>query len=129
MIVSGGKILAIDGVEHDFTLSGDGVKTPIGITEELLEKIRDVSGKLDTTDFESWSAQTEHWDVQEYSGGEGIKVENHLISVSAKYLTSGDLEPYATKAWVEDQEYLTSAALNPYAKTQWVQEELLAPEE
>jgi hypothetical protein len=108
MIVSGGKILAIDGVEHDFTLSGDGVKTPIGITEELLEKIRDVSGKLDTTDFESWSAQTEHWDVQEYSGGEGIKVENHLISVSAKYLTSGDLEPYATKAWVEDQEYLTS---------------------
>ena len=120
MIVSGGKILAIDGVEHDFTLSGDGVKTPIGITEELLEKIRDVSGKLDTTDFESWSAQTEHWDVQEYSGGEGIKVENHLISVSAKYLTSGDLEPYATKAWVEDQKYLTSGDLEPYAKTQWV---------
>ena len=124
MIVSGGKILAIDGVEHDFTLSGDGVKTPIGITEELLEKIRDVSGKLDTTDFESWSAQTEHWDVQEYSGGEGIKVENHLISVSAKYLTSGDLQPYATKAWVEDQEYLTSGDLEPYAKTQWVQDEL-----
>lgn len=124
MIVSGGKILAIDGVEHDFTLSGDGVKTPIGITEELLEKIRDVSGKLDTTDFESWSAQTEHWDVQEYSGGEGIKIENHLISVSAKYLTSGDLEPYATKAWVEDQKYLTSGDLEPYAKTQWVQGEL-----
>ena len=103
MIVSGGHILAIDGVNHDFTLSGDGVKTPIGITEELLEKIRDVSGKLDTTAFESWSAQTEHWDVQEYSGGEGIKVENHLISVSAKYLTSGDLEPYATKADIEDE--------------------------
>lgn len=124
MIVSGGHILAIDGVEHDFTLSGDGVKTPIGITEELLEKIRDVSGKLDTTDFESWSAQTEHWDVQEYSGGEGIKVENHLISVSAKYLTSGDLEPYATKDWVRDQKYITSAFLEPYAKTEWVQEEL-----
>lgn len=124
MIVSGGHILAIDGVNHDFTLSGDGVKTPIGITEELLEKIRDVSGKLDTTDFESWSAQTEHWDVQEYSGGEGIKVENHLISVSAKYLTSGDLEPYATKAWVRDQKYITSAFLEPYAKTEWVQEEL-----
>lgn len=124
MIVSGGHILAIDGVDHDFTLSGDGVKTPIGITEELLEKIRDVSGKLDTTDFETWSAQTEHWDVQEYSGGEGIKVENHLISVSAKYLTSGDLKPYATKDWVEDQKYITSAFLEPYAKAQWVQEEL-----
>jgi hypothetical protein len=124
MIVSGGKILAIDGVEHDLTLSGDGVKTPIGITEELLEKIRDVSGKLDTTDFETWSAQTEHWDVQEYSGGEGIKVENHNISVSAKYLTSGDLEPYATKDWVEDQKYITSAFLEPYAKTEWVQSEL-----
>lgn len=124
MIVSGGHILAIDGVEHDLTLSGDGVKTPIGITEELLKEIRDVSGKLDTTDFESWSAQTEHWDVQEYSGGEGIKVENHLISVSAKYLTSGDLEPYATKRWVEDQKYITSAFLDPYAKTQWVQDEL-----
>ena len=125
MIVSGGHILAIDGVNHDLTLSGDGVKTPIGITEELLEKIRDVSGKLDTTAFETWSAQTEHWDVQEYSGGEGIKVENHLISVSAKYLTSGDLEPYATKQWVEDQEYITSAFLEPYAKTEWVQEELV----
>ncbi len=124
MIVSGGHILAIDGVDHDFTLSGDGVRTPIGITEELLEKIRDVSGKLDTTAFETWSAQTEHWDVQEYSGGEGIEVENHLISVSAKYLTSGDLEPYATKQWVEDQEYLTSGDLEPYAKTQWVQDEL-----
>ena len=124
MIVSGVKILAIDGVEHDFTLSGDGVKTPIGITEELLEKIRDVSGKLDTTDFETWSGQTEHWDVQEYSGGEGIKVENHLISVSAKYLTSGDLEPYATQQWVEDQKYITSAFLEPYAQTEWVQEEL-----
>jgi len=124
MIVSGGQILAIDGVNHDFTLSGDGVKTPIGITEELLEKIRDVSGKMDTTDFETWSAQTEHWDVQEYSGGEGIKVENHLISVSAKYLTSGDLEPYATKAWVKDQKYLTSGDLEPYAKTEWVQDEL-----
>lgn len=124
MIVSGGHILAIDGVNHDFTLSGDGVKTPIGITEELLEKIRDVSGKLDTTAFESWSAQTEHWDVQEYSGGEGIKVENHLISVSAKYLTSGDLEPYATKDWVEDQKYITSAFLEPYAQTEWVQSEL-----
>ena len=124
MIVSGGHILAIDGVDHDFTLSGDGVKTPIGITEELLEKIRDVSGKLDTTAFETWSAQTEHWDVQEYSGGEGIKVENHLISVSAKYLTSGDLELYATKQWVKDQEFLTSGDLEPYAKTQLVQEEL-----
>lgn len=124
MIVSGGKILAIDVVDHDFTLSGDGVNTPIGITEELLDKIRDVSGKLDTTDFESWSAQTEHWDVQEYSGGEGVKVENHLISVSAKYLTSGDLEPYATKKWVEDREFLTSADLEPYAQTEWVQEEL-----
>jgi hypothetical protein len=124
MIVSGGHILAIDGVNHDLTLSGDGVRTPIGITEELLEKIRDVSGKLDTTAFETWSAQTEHWDVQEYSGGEGIKVENHLISVSAKYLTSGDLQPYATKAWVEAQDYLTSGDLEPYAKTQWVQEEL-----
>lgn len=124
MIVSGGHILAIDGVDHDFTLSGDGVKTPIGITEELLEKIRDVSGKLDTTAFETWSAQTEHWDVQEYSGGEGIKVENHLISVSGEYLDSSDLDPYATKQWVEDQKYITSDFLEPYAKTQWVQEEL-----
>lgn len=115
MIVSGGHILAIDGVDHDFTLSGDGVNTPIGITEELLDKIRDVSGKLDTTDFESWSAQTEHWDVQEYSGGEGIKVENHIISVSAKYLTSGDLEPYATKDWVEDQNFLKQADYHEYS--------------
>lgn len=48
MIVSGGHILAIDGVDHDFTLSGDGVRTPIGITEELLEKISDSYTKAET---------------------------------------------------------------------------------
>ena len=39
-------------------------------------------------------------------------------------MTSGDLETYATKDWVEEQKYITSAFLEPYAKTQWVHEEL-----
>ena len=48
MIVSGGNILAIDRVEHDGTLSGDGVGTSLGVAKELLEKISGVSGKMDT---------------------------------------------------------------------------------
>lgn len=38
MLVSGGKIIAIDKVNHDNTLSGDGVFKPIGVNKDLLNR-------------------------------------------------------------------------------------------
>lgn len=115
MIVSGGKILGIHKVEHDITFSGDGVRTPLGLDHELLEEIHETSAKLEKSEFDSWSAQTEHWDVSKYTGVDGIKVDDHEISVSAKYLTSGDLNPYATSSWVEDN-FLNKADYREYSE-------------
>ena len=38
MLVSGGKIIAIDRVNHDKTLSGDGVFKPLGVNQDLLNR-------------------------------------------------------------------------------------------
>lgn len=91
MIVSGGNILAIHKVEHDITFSGDGVKLPLGLEHGLLEEIQKTSEKLDKSAFESWSAQTAHWDIEKYKGGDGIKVEGHEISVSGDYAKKSDI--------------------------------------
>ena len=91
MIVSGGNILAIHKVEHDITFSGDGVKVPLGLEHGLLEEIQKTSAKLDKSAFESWSAQTEHWDIEEYKGGDGIRVHGHEISVSGDYAKKSDI--------------------------------------
>ena len=91
MIVSGGNILAIHKVEHDVTFSGDGVKVPLGLDQGLYEEIQKTSAKLDKSAFESWSAQTQHWDIEEYKGGDGIKVDGHEISVSGDYAKKSDI--------------------------------------
>lgn len=91
MIVSGGKILGIHKVEHDLTFSGDGVKVPLGLDHGLLEEIHKTSAKLDKSAFESWSAQTENWDITQYTGGDGIKVDGHEISVSGDYAKKSDI--------------------------------------
>ena len=38
MLISGGKVLAIDKVNHDKTLSGDGVFEPLGVNQDLLNR-------------------------------------------------------------------------------------------
>lgn len=38
MLVSGGQILAIDKVNHDSSLSGDGVFYPLGVNQDLLSR-------------------------------------------------------------------------------------------
>ena len=44
MLVSGGKIIAIDEVKHDNTLSGDGVFKPLGVNKDLLNRAVYFSG-------------------------------------------------------------------------------------
>lgn len=49
----------------------------------------DVSSKLNTSDFNAWSAQA---DISAYSGIDPIKVEGHEISLTAKYLSADALD-------------------------------------
>jgi hypothetical protein len=59
--------------------------------------------KLDKNAFESWSANK---DYDFYSAGNGIKIENHIVSVSADYALSADvdnrLEEYYDKTEVDE---------------------------
>lgn len=71
MLVSGGKILAIDEVLTDWTVSGDGVKEPLGLDRGLYEEIQRVSG--DQAKIEALKAHSGAWDdtysaVSENSG-------------------------------------------------------------
>lgn len=100
MIVSGGKIIAIGKAQTDgVTLSGNGVETPLGINEPVLEKI---NGALQHNDFDSWSAQTAGWDIEKYTGRDGIGIDGHSIYVSGKYMYSSGMSAYAESAWVDE---------------------------
>lgn len=57
MLVSGGKIIAIDQVVHDATLSGDGTSFPLGVNSE----------KLATTDLLSAVSSTFISDINSIS--------------------------------------------------------------
>lgn len=100
MIVSGGKIIAIGKAQTDgVTLSGNGVERPLGINEPVLEKI---NGALQHNDFDSWSAQTAGWDIEKYTGRDGIGIDGHEIYVSGKYMYSSGMSAYAQSAWVDE---------------------------
>ena len=100
MIVSGGKIIAIGKAHTDgVTLSGNGVETPLGINEPVLEKI---NGALQHDDFDSWSAQTAGWDIEKYTGRDGIGISDHEIYVSGQYMFSSGMSAYAQSAWVDE---------------------------
>lgn len=100
MIVSGGKIIAIGKAQTDgVTLSGNGAERPLGINEPVLEKI---NGALQKNDFNSWSAQTAGWDIEKYTGRDGIGVDGHSIYVSGKYMYSSGMSAYAQSAWVDE---------------------------
>lgn len=49
----------------------------------------EVSSKLNTSDFNAWSAQV---DISSYSGIDPIKVEDHKISLTANYLSANALD-------------------------------------
>lgn len=49
----------------------------------------EVSSKLNTSDFNTWSAQA---DITPYTGIDPIKVENHEISLTADYLSANALD-------------------------------------
>lgn len=125
MLVSGGKILALGKVEKDETLVGLGTPdSPLGVKnpEQYAQK-EWVEGTFVSGDYlekNYWTSAATSAAVEarirqipgatEYSAGNGIKVENYIIS-----LQESAFNP--VKSWVEDQQYLQEEDLGPYAKT------------
>ena len=56
--------------------------------------------KLDKDSFESWSANK---DYDFYSAGNGIKIENHIVSVSADYALSADVDTLLEDYYDKDE--------------------------
>ena len=139
IVAEDGKIEYQLGISADITVESTIVKGGNGIKSEQLDtrtyKVS-VSGDYLTSADNSLSGKDlilrdNQWvelsaapEAKEYSGGEGIKVEDHIISVSGKYyplntnpsgyLVKADLGEYAKSAWVDQEfqkkgNYITSA--------------------
>ena len=135
-----GKIEYQLGVSANITVGSTKVEGDKGIKSELqpdgVTYIVSVSGDYLTSADNSlagkdlilrdnqWVELSAAPEAKEYSGGEGIKVENHIISVSSEYyplntnpsgyLVKSDLNEYAKSAWVDQEfqkkgNYITSA--------------------
>ena len=64
----------------------------------------DVSAKLNKDNFEEWSATI---DTAFYSAGEGLALDNHTFSISAKYLSANALDDLSGK-WEDAADNLSS---------------------
>lgn len=72
-------------------------------------KWNEVSAKLNKDDFNSWSAKTESWDITEYSGGFGIDVTDHTISLTENYLSANALDNLSGK-WEKASDTLIASS-------------------
>lgn len=140
IVAEDGKIEYQLGISADITVGSTKVEGGKGIKSELQQDgityIVSVSGDYLTSADNSlagkdlilrdnqWVELSAAPEAKEYSGGEGIKVENHIISVSSEYyplntnpsgyLIEDDLNEYAKSAWVDQEfqkkgNYITSA--------------------
>lgn len=97
MLVSGGKIIAIDGVNTtSATLSGDGVFTPLGVNTDnvatkkfVTDNLNTASSKLTNTD-NYLSAAIDYVSAnagKTYKPGAGIEIDNNnVVSISSDYI-------------------------------------------
>lgn len=79
------------------------------IQEGERTKWNEVSAKLNKDDFNSWSAKTESWDKTEYSGGFGIDVTDHTISLTENYLSANALDNLSGK-WEKASDTLIASS-------------------
>ena len=139
IVAEDGKIEYQLGISADITVGSTKVEGGKGIKSEQIDDITykvSVSGDYLTSADNSlagkdlilrdnqWVELSAAPEAKEYSGADGIKVENHIISVSGKYyplntnpsgyLVKADLDEYAKSAWVDQEfqkkgNYITSA--------------------
>ena len=132
MILKNGEIIAIGSVNTDgTTLSGKGISgAPLGVNTNILTpyaKTNDVNKEF--VDTSAWVNKRfdEIPGAAAYSGTNGIKVDGHMISVSADFATKSyvNAASAAVKSWVVNEHYLQSDALNGYAKESWANDKFL----
>lgn len=81
-----------------------------GIDEDLGNISADLAKKL-------YTSATENWDVQEYTEGNGIKIKNHTISVSADYVTSAALDEKLDNYYTKAETWSSAAISNEFSST------------
>ena len=107
----------------------DGDHDHTAVTSEGISlKQGEYTAHIDAEDVQRWNASS---GGREYSAGQYISIENDTISATGlqpagNYLTSGDLEGYATEQYVNDatSAFITSAdlpSLDGYATEQFVE--------
>lgn len=82
-----------------------------GIDEDL----RNISASLDDKMNKSASA---NWDLDKYSGTDGIKIENHLVSISADFVTPDELTDELKGYYTKDETSGAEALAEEFAKYQ-----------
>lgn len=102
-------------LEPLYELSGKFIEHSVNenlhIQEGERTKWNEVSAKLNKDDFNSWSAKTESWDITEYSGGFGIDVKDHTISLTENYLSANALDKLSGN-WEKASDTLSASSGN-----------------
>ena len=100
-------------LEPLYELSGKfidhSVNKKLHIQDGERTKWNEVSAKLNKDDFNSWSAKTVSWDITEYSGGFGIDITDHTISLTENYLSANALDNLSGK-WEKASDTLIASS-------------------
>lgn len=86
----GDTTINLDGYATEDWVKGNFLSAnALDFMTEASASWNEVSSKLNTSDFNAWSAQA---DISSYSGIDPIKVEDHKISLTANYLSANALD-------------------------------------
>ena len=102
---------ALDNLSGKWESASNIVSSHSANWDSVYETVKETSGdwnkvsdKLDKDDFEEWSATI---DTAFYSAGEGLALDNHTFSISAKYLSANALDDLSGK-WEDAADNLSS---------------------
>lgn len=96
-----GKWESASNIVYSHSANWDSVYESVNETSGDWNK---VSAKLNKADFDEWSATI---DTAFYSAGEGLALDNHTFSISAKYLSANALDDLSGK-WEDAADNLNS---------------------
>ena len=86
----GDTTINLDGYATEDWVKGNFLSAnALDFMTEASARWNEVSSKLNTSDFNDWSANA---DISSYSGIDPIKVEDHKISLTANYLSANALD-------------------------------------
>lgn len=121
MLISGGKVVAIDKVKHNDTLSGDGRFDVLGVRTDVILTKADADSAYQPKGSYACEAMLSAYCTTAYANATFAKIENvyskeaadGLFQTKGDYATLGDVD--ALKTWVGDTYLPTTAIENKYA--------------